>query len=104
MIDPNFTAIIRPKKEMDILKRYLFEFLFVSYWNGGTRLYENKTTGLHNLRLNEYLEGTEIPIPPKDVQETFVAFLAQSDKSKFTFPMVLRYTHYGYSKLSNYVA
>ena len=79
----NFTSVIRPKKTLDILKRYLFEFLFVSYWNGGTRLYENKTTGLHNLKLSEYLEGTEIPIPPIDIQKTFVDFLEQSDKSKF---------------------
>ena len=78
----NFTSVIRPKKSLDILKRYLFEFMFVSYWNGGTRLYENKTTGLHNLRLSEYLEGTEIPIPPMDVQRSFVDFLEQSDKSK----------------------
>lgn len=95
----NFTAIIRPKKEMDILKRYLFEFLFVSYWNGGTRLYENKTTGLHNLRLNEYLEGTEIPIPPKDVQETFVAFLAQSDKSKFELEQALSELNATYKRI-----
>ena len=85
----NFTSVIRPKKTLDILKRYLFEFLFVSYWNGGTRLYENKTTGLHNLRLSEYLEGTEIPIPPMDVQKTFVDFLEQSDKSKFEMEQAL---------------
>ena len=85
----NFTSVIRPKKTLDILKRYLFEFLFVSYWNGGTRLYENKTTGLHNLRLSEYLEGTEIPIPPMDVQKSFVDFLEQSDKSKFEMEQAL---------------
>lgn len=79
----NFTSVLRPKNTLDILKRYLFEFLYVSYWNGGTRLYENKTTGLHNLRLSEYLEGTDIPVPPMEVQKAFVEFLEQSDKSKF---------------------
>ena len=79
----NFTALIRPKNTISILARYLFEFLYVSYWNGSTRLYENKTTGLHNLKLNEFLEGTEIPIPPMEIQKTFVNFLEQSDKSKF---------------------
>lgn len=78
----NFTSVLRPKNTKAILKRYLFEYLYVSYWNGGTRLYENKTTGLHNLRLNEYLEETDIPVPPMDVQEAFVDFLEQSDKSK----------------------
>ena len=43
-------------------------------------------------------------LPPLALQEKFVRLSEQSDKSKFTFPMVLRYTHYGYSKLSNYVA
>ncbi len=85
----NFTSVLRPKNTKAILKRYLFEYLYVSYWNGGTRLYENKTTGLHNLRLNEYLEGTDIPVPPMDVQEAFVDFLEQSDKSKFEMEQAL---------------
>ena len=85
----NFTSVLRPKNTKAILKRYLFEYLYVSYWNGGTRLYENKTTGLHNLRLNEYLEETDIPVPPMDVQEAFVDFLEQSDKSKFEMEQAL---------------
>lgn len=79
----NFTSVLRPKNTLNILKRYLFQFMYVSYWNGGTRLYENKTTGLHNLRLNEYLEGTDIPVPPMEVQKAFVEFVEQSDKSKY---------------------
>ena len=95
----NFTSVIRPRKSLDILKQYLFEFMFVSYWNGGTRLYENKTTGLHNLRLNEYLEGTEIPIPPMDVQKSFVAFLSQSDKSKFELEQALSELNSTYKRI-----
>lgn len=85
----NFTSVLRPKNTLNILKRYLFQFMYVSYWNGGTRLYENKTTGLHNLRLNEYLEGTDIPVPPMEVQKAFVEFLEQSDKSKFEMEQAL---------------
>ena len=50
------------------------------------------------------LKDMDILIPPITEQQNFASFVEQSDKSKFTFPMVLRYTHYGYSKLSNYVA
>ena len=50
------------------------------------------------------LKTVTVPIPDIDIQDEFVVFARHSDKSKFTFPMVLRYTHYGYSKLSNYVA
>ena len=78
----NFTALLRlntPK----LNSRFLFTFLFVNYWNGGTKLYENKTTGIHNLKLADYLENTMIPIPPIEDQEVFAAFVEQSDKSKF---------------------
>ena len=78
----NFTAALRCK-DKSINSCYLFEFLFVTYWNGGTKLYENKTTGIHNLKLADYLENTQIPIPPVELQEQFAAFVRQSDKSKF---------------------
>ena len=50
------------------------------------------------------IKKMRISKPPMEVQKSFSEIVRQSDKSKFTFPMVLRYTHYGYSKLSNYVA
>ena len=53
---------------------------------------------------DKVVQAYEIPIPPEDEQLYYEDMVQQSDKSKFTFPMVLRYTHYGYSKLSNYVA
>ena len=78
----NFTALLRPCTA-DLNSRFLFTFLFVNYWNGGTKLYENKTTGIHNLKLADYLDNTLIPLPPIDIQEQFAAFVEQSDKSKF---------------------
>ena len=41
------------------------------------------------MRLNEYLEGTDIPVPPMEVQKAFVEFLEQSDKSKFEMEQAL---------------
>ncbi|MCC8045506.1 MAG: restriction endonuclease subunit S [Clostridiales bacterium] len=78
----NFTALLRPCSSA-LNNRFLFTFLFVNYWNGGTKLYENKTTGIHNLKLMDYLENTFIPLPPLSLQEQFAGFAEQSDKSKF---------------------
>lgn len=79
----NFTSVLRLKPEVGLLPEYLFKFLFVNYWSDGTRIYENKTTGIHNLKLTDYLSGTNIPLPPMELQEQFSAFMKQSDKSKF---------------------
>lgn len=84
----NFTALLRPNTPK-LNSRFLFTFLFVTYWNGGTKLYENKTTGIHNLKLADYLVNTMIPIPPIEDQEVFAAFVEQSDKSKFELEQAL---------------
>jgi type I restriction enzyme S subunit len=77
----NFTALLRPKTNMN--SRYVFTALFVDYRNGGTKLFENKTTGIHNLKLAEYLANMLIPLPPLDLQNRFAEFAAAADKSKF---------------------
>ncbi len=84
----NFTALLRPCTA-DLNSRFLFTFLFINYWNGGTKLYENKTTGIHNLKLADYLENTLIPLPPIDIQEQFARFVEQSDQSKFELEQTL---------------
>lgn len=78
----NFTAIIRVKDEKEINPIYLFRFLFDRYWMDETKRYENKTTGIHNLRLDEYLDNTKIPIVPIDLQNKFADFVNVAEKSK----------------------
>ena len=78
----NFTAIIRVKDEKEINPIYLFRFLFDRYWTDETKRYENKTTGIHNLRLDEYLDNTKIPIVPIDLQNKFADFVNVAEKSK----------------------
>ena len=56
----NFTGLLRVKNKDEWLPRYVFYALFANYCVGGTRRYENRTTGLHNLQLDAYLYGTEI--------------------------------------------
>jgi len=77
----NFTAILR-KKDENINNDYLFYYLYNAYWNGKTRLFENKTTGIHNLKLMEYLSETKIFIPPMKLQEKFSSIFNQAEKSK----------------------
>ena len=79
----NFTARLHLNGKYKINRLYVFFFMFVNYRRGGTKLYEGKTTGIHNLRLDEYLKNTSIPIPPMEVQSAFEDLVKQSDKSKF---------------------
>ncbi len=79
----NFTALLRVNNPELIDGRYLFQFLYNSYCTGGTKLYDNKTTGIHNLKLLDYLSNTYIPLPPLALQKQFINFLESTDKSKF---------------------
>lgn len=56
----NFTGLLRVKDKSIWHSRYIFYALFANYKNGGTKQYENKTTGLHNLQINRYVSNTEI--------------------------------------------
>jgi len=56
----NFTGLLRIKDKNIWLPKYVFYALFSNYIQGGTRQFENKTTGLHNLKTDSYVEKTEI--------------------------------------------
>ena len=61
----NFTGLLRVKEPKMWYPRYVFYSLFANYKRGGTRMFENKTTGLHNLKTDDYVsryEVTEIDI------------------------------------------
>ncbi len=51
----NFTAILRPNADL-IYNKFLFYTLFFLHKRGVTLRYQNKTTGIINLRLDKYLE------------------------------------------------
>ena len=57
----NFTAILRVKDCTKWYPRYVFYALFANYSFGGTKQYENRTTGLHNLKLDQYINAFNIP-------------------------------------------
>ncbi len=56
----NFTGLLRVKDTSKWLPKYIFYSLFANYQSGGTRRYENKTTGLHNLQTDFYVKDFEI--------------------------------------------
>lgn len=61
----NFTGLLRVKNQAVWLPRYVFYSLFHNYRKGGTRPFESKTTGLHNLKTDDYIsryEVLEVPI------------------------------------------
>lgn len=75
----NFTSVLRKKSDF-IDNDFLFLFLFYSYHNGRTKLYDHKTTGIHNLKLQEYLDNTTIKIPPMEIQKQFLDLKKTSDE------------------------
>ncbi|MBR2728531.1 MAG: restriction endonuclease subunit S [Lachnospiraceae bacterium] len=56
----NFTGLLRVKDSNQWFPRYVFYSLFANYRKGGTREYENKTTGLHNLKVDAYVSRYEV--------------------------------------------
>lgn len=56
----NFTGLLRVKNLKKWYPKYVFYSLFANYKRGGTRTFENKTTGLHNLKINDYVSRYEV--------------------------------------------
>lgn len=56
----NFTGLLRVKNQEIWYPRYVFYSLFANYKRGGTRAFENKTTGLHNLKTDDYVSRYEV--------------------------------------------
>ena len=56
----NFTGLLRVKNQNIWYPRYVFYSLYANYKRGGTRVYENKTTGLHNLKTDDYVSRYEV--------------------------------------------
>lgn len=74
----NFTTILRPKKEI-VDSRYLLSQMHFLHKTGRTRKYQNKTTGIHNLNLDKYLQE-RIPLPPLPEQRHIAQLLSQAEQ------------------------
>ena len=71
----NFTGLLRVKDKTLCFPKYLFYFLFSNYQKGGTIPFQNKTTGLHNLKTDDYVKKCEVPLPPLETQRQIAANL-----------------------------
>lgn len=56
----NFTGLLRVKDKEKWNPKYVFYTLFSNYRRGITRAFENKTTGLHNLKTDDYVSRIEV--------------------------------------------
>ena len=56
----NFTGLLRVKDREIWYPKYVFYSLFANYKRGGTRAFENKTTGLHNLKIDDDVSRYEV--------------------------------------------
>ena len=71
----NFTGCLRVCNKDVWYPRYVFYALYGNYINGRTRRYENKTTGLHNLKTDQYVQDFAIQEQPIEYQQKVVAKL-----------------------------
>jgi len=62
----NFTQVLRIEPSI-AFPRYVFFYLFRLHQNGTTELLQNKTTGIRNLQVKQYM-ALDIPLPPLEVQ------------------------------------
>ena len=78
----NFTQLLRCKQ--DVNWRFVFYSLYAYYQSNKTaiRSMGNKTTGIQNLKMEQYWQ---IPIKaaPRALQDQFASLFEQADKSKF---------------------
>ncbi len=68
----NFTGLLRVEDREKWIPKYVFYSLYSNYIYGGTRAYENRTTGLHNLQLDNYIMATEVREATLDEQANIV--------------------------------
>lgn len=69
----NFTSVLRPK---EMLNSHYALYLMKDLYNKRKVLkYQNKTTGIINLKLNDYISNTKIELPSIDIQERIAEVL-----------------------------
>ncbi len=74
----NFTSILRPNPSM--FPKYCLYLMLYLHYTGRVLKYQNKTTGIINLKLNDYLNDTEIPLPPLEAQKKIAHVLDKAQE------------------------
>jgi type I restriction enzyme S subunit len=73
----NFTSVIRIANSKIVDFTYLHRYLFFSYVSGATETMQSHSTGIRNLKFDEY-KAIEIPLPPLPEQQRIVAILDEA--------------------------
>lgn len=76
----NFTTVLRPKT--NVFPKYLFYQLFYLHLTKRTLRYQNKTTGILNLKLDRYLNEEKISVPDFPTQQHIAQTLEAADKAR----------------------
>ncbi|MGG2056318.1 restriction endonuclease subunit S [Lysinibacillus pakistanensis] len=79
----NFTSVLRPNGEL-VVPKYFMYLMFNLHRTRKVKKFQNKTTGIINLKLDQYLSQTIVFIPEKEVQQKVVKVL---DK---TFDLIIK--------------
>lgn len=74
----NFTSVLRPKK--NIYGKYAL-YMMKDLYNKKTVLkFQNKTTGIINLKLNDYLNNVKVEIPDLEIQQKIIEVLDKTQE------------------------
>lgn len=74
----NFTSILRPTDK--VYSKYALYLLKNLYNKGAVLRFQNKTTGIINLKLNDYLAETEVEIPSLERQKKIADVLDKAQE------------------------
>ena len=74
----NFTSVLRPKQGN--YPKYCFYGMYYLYKNKAVLKFQNKTTGIINLKLNDYLINVQIFLPPFETQKKIADVLDKAQE------------------------